>query len=101
MGEDAQGAALDGPGLGDTTIDHVIGTDLDRDLAQLRGVLARHHFPTRQDDILALLVARHEPSRLLWRAAALDRSRDYRSADEVCDEIARSTGGGMPPPPGR
>ncbi len=83
------------------TIDDVISTDLDRDLARLREVLARHHFPTRQDDVLALLVSRHEPSRLLWRAAALDRAQVYRSADEVCDEIARSTDVGMPPPPGR
>ena len=64
MGED-----LEGPGVGDRTIDDVISTDLDRDLARLREVLARHHFPTRQDDVLALLVSRHEPSRLLWRAA--------------------------------
>ena len=55
----------------------------------------------RQDDILALIVARHEPSRLLWRAAVLDRARPTESADEVCDEIARSTDVRMPPPPGR
>jgi hypothetical protein len=83
------------------TIDDVIGSDLDRDIAQLRAVLARHHFPTRQDDVLALLVSRHEPSRLLWRAAVLDRSRVYGCADEVCEEITRGTDRGMPPPPGR
>jgi hypothetical protein len=83
------------------SIDDAIGTDLDRDLAQLREALARHPFPTRQDDILALLVARHERSRLLWRTASLDRWRDYWSADEVCDQIARSGDTGMPPPPGR
>jgi len=82
------------------TID-IIRTDLDIDLAELRSVLARHPFPANQDDILAVLVARRERSRLLWRAAALDRSRAYGSADEVCDEIARSTASGMPPPPGR
>lgn len=80
-----------------------VRTDLDTDLGELRAVLARHPFPASQDDILALLVARHEPSRLLWRAAVLDRARTYVSADEVCEEIARSTGSGsgMPPPPGR
>ena len=77
------------------------GLGLEADLAELRAVLARHPFPTSQDDILALLVARHEPSRLLWRAAALDRTRSYSSADEVCDDIAGATNTGMPPPPGR
>jgi hypothetical protein len=83
------------------SIDNATYTDLDTDLAELRALLARHPFPTSQDDILALLVARHEPSRLLWRAGVLSRSREYHSALEVCDEIARSTGPGMPPPPGR
>ena len=83
------------------SIDSHVGGDLDMDLANLRAVLARHSFPTSQDDILALLVARHEPSRLLWLAAALTRSRAYQSADEVCAEIVRSASRGMPPPPGR
>ncbi len=83
------------------SIDDAVGTDLDRDLAQLREALARHPFPTCQDDILALLVARQERSRLLWRAAALDGRHDYFSADEGCDEIARRSDAGMPPPPGR
>ena len=83
------------------SIDHTIGSDLDADLADLRAVLARHPFPTGQDDVLALLAARHEPSRLLWRVAALDRTRAYYSADEVCDEIAGSARTRMPPPPGR
>ncbi len=64
-------------------------------------MLARHPFPASQDDILAHLVSRQERARLLWRAAALDRSRTYGSIDEVCDEIARFTDAGMPPPPGR
>ena len=84
------------------SIDDAVGTDLDADLAALRAVLARHPFPTRQDDVLALLVARRESSRLLWRAAALHRTRSYASAAEVCDEIARAaTTTRMPPPPGR
>jgi len=83
------------------SINYAVSTELEHDLAELRAALARHPFPTSQDDVLALLVARHEPSRLLWRAASLDRSRSYVSADEVCDEIAGATDSGMPPPPGR
>lgn len=82
-------------------IDDTIGDDLAGDLTELRAVLARHPFPTTQDDVLALLVARHVASRLLWRAAALDRTRAYHSVDEVCDDIAQFAGSGMPPPPGR
>jgi len=83
------------------SIEEGVDIGLDTDLADLRAALARHPFPTSQDDILALLVVRREPSRLLWRAAALSRSRDYQSADEVCEEIALAAGPGMPPPPGR
>ncbi|HYN68117.1 MAG TPA: hypothetical protein VES93_14620 [Ornithinibacter sp.] len=83
------------------SIDNTVDSVLEADLAELRVVLARHAFPTSQDDILALLVARHEPSRLLWRAAVLSRTRVYHSMDEVCDEIADLAGTGMPPPPGR
>ena len=83
------------------SIDNTVDSGLEEDLAELRAVLARHTFPTSQDDILALLVARHEPSRLLWRAAVLSRTRTYCTADEVCGEIARSSDPGMPPPPGR
>lgn len=83
------------------SIDHHVHGGLDTDLADLRAALARHPFPATQDDILALLVARHEPSRLLWRAAALERTRRYHSVDEVCRDIAGSSGQRMPPPPGR
>ena len=83
------------------SIDEGVDIGLDTDLAELRVALSRHPFPTSQDDILALLVARGEPSRLLWRTAALSRSRDYQSVDEVCEEIALGVGPGMPPPPGR
>ncbi len=83
------------------SIDDAIRTDIDTDLAQLRAALARQPWPANQDDILAQLVARHERARLLWRAAALDHSRTYGSADEVCDEIARFADSRMPPPPGR
>jgi hypothetical protein len=83
------------------SIDNTVGAGVDADLLELRAVLARHPFPTGQDDILALLVARHEPSRMLWRVAALSRTRQYQSVEEVCDDISRAAGSGMPPPPGR
>ncbi len=83
------------------SIDDTIRTDLDTDLAQLRAALARQPWPADQDDILARLVARHERARLLWRAAALEHGRAYRSADEVCEELAHVADAGMPPPPGR
>jgi hypothetical protein len=82
-------------------IDNSTSTGLAGDLTDLRASLARHPFPTSQDEILAHLVAGHEPSRLLWRAAALRRTREYYSVDEVCDDIAGSADSGMPPPPGR
>ena len=83
------------------SVDNTLGAGLLEDLAELRAVLAHHRFPTTQDAILALLVARHEPSRMLWRVAALTRTREYHSVDQVCDEIERSGRDGMPPPPGR
>jgi hypothetical protein len=74
---------------------------LDADLTELRAMLARLPFPTQQDDVLAALVRRQAPSRLLWRAGALSRTRRYHSLEELCDEIGRPTEQGSPPPPGR
>ena len=85
----------------DMSIDDATSTDLDTDLVQLREALARVPWPSTQDEILAHLVARHVRARLLWRAAALDHSRTYGSADDVCDEIAHFADLRMPPPPGR
>ena len=62
----------------------------ERDLRNLRTVLRRMTFPARQDDILGLLVAGRCPSSLLWRVGRLSRERLYRSADEVCAELAGS-----------
>jgi len=71
------------------------------DLAELRALLVRLPFPTQQDDVLAALVRRQAPSRLLWRAGCLTRTRRYHSLDELCAEIARPpTAAGSPPPPG-
>lgn len=64
-------------------------TGLAADVADLRVALARLPFPARQDDVLAALVCRRAPSRLLWRAGSLSRVRVYHSLDEVCAELAR------------
>lgn len=83
------------------SIDNSTATGLDADLAELRVRLVRLPFPATQDDTLALLVAGRAPSRLLWRVAALSRTRSYRSLDEVCAAITGFAGGRLPPPPGR
>ena len=57
------------------------------DLEDLRTALHGLSFPARQDDILAALVVRRSPSRLLWRAGCLSRERLYLSIDEVCAEL--------------
>jgi hypothetical protein len=82
------------------SIDHTSQGGLDTDLAELRRVLARLPFPARQDDVLAALVRRRSPSRLLWRAGSLSPTRRYHSIDEVCAEVAQPSDGGSPPPPG-
>ena len=75
--------------------------ELADDLAELRRVLVRLPLPTRQDDVLAALVRRGAPSRLLWRAANLSRTRRYHSLAQVCGDIASGSRSPGPPPPGR
>jgi hypothetical protein len=82
------------------SIDQTTHGGADTDLAELRRELARLPFPARQDDVLAALVRRRSPSRLLWRAGSLSPTRRYHSIDEVCAELARPAGPGSPPPPG-
>ena len=60
---------------------------LARDLDDLRRVLADQPFPTHQDDLIALVVARREPARLACRLSSLSRTRTYASVDEVCDAV--------------
>ena len=76
-------------------------TAVERDVEDLRAALARLPFPALQDEVIAALVNRRAPSRLLWRAGSLSRTRLYRSLDEVLDEISSPRGHGSPPPPGR
>ena len=82
------------------SIDQTAHGGVDTDLAELRRELARLPFPAHQDDVLAALVRRRSPSRLLWRAGSLSPTRHYRAIDVVCAELARPAGPGSPPPPG-
>jgi hypothetical protein len=77
------------------------GTGLESDLTQLRESLGQVCFPAQPDDVLAALVRRRAPSRLLWHVGALPRTRRYHSLDDLCDHVALGSGPGAPPPPGR
>jgi hypothetical protein len=61
---------------------------LERDLADLRTVLAEHPFPARQDDLMAACLSRHEPVRLCSRLSTLSRTTVYTSVDDVLDAVA-------------
>ena len=77
------------------------GTGLESDLTQLRESLGQVRFPAQPDDVLAALVRRRAPSRLLWHVGALPRTRRYHCLDDLCTDVARGLGPGAPPPPGR
>lgn len=77
------------------------GTGLESDLTQIRESLAQVRFPAQPDDVLAALVRRRVPSRLLWRVGGLPRTHRYHSIDDLCDDVAAGPGPGGPPPPGR
>jgi hypothetical protein len=75
------------------------GTGLESDLTQLRESLGQVRFPAQPDDVLAALVRRRAPSRLLWHVGALPRTRRYHSLDDLFSHIALGSGPGAPPPP--
>jgi hypothetical protein len=77
------------------------GTGLESDLTQLRESLGQVRFPAQPDDVLAALLRRRVPSRLLWHVGALPRTRRYHSLDDLCNDVALGAGPGAPPPPGR
>ena len=77
------------------------GTCLETDLTQLRESLGQVRFPAQPDDVLAALLRRRAPSRLLWHVGALPRTRHYHSLDDLCDHVALGSGPGAPPAPGR
>ena len=78
-----------------------VGTGLEADVTQIRESLGQVRFPAQPDDVLAALVRRRVPSRLLWRVGGLPRTRRYHSLDDLCTDVARGPGPGAPPPPGR
>jgi Protein of unknown function (DUF2795) len=82
-------------------MDRTVPAGLEADVAQIRGELCRLAFPARPDDVLATLVRRRAPSRLLWRVGQLPRTRSYDSLDDLCDDFALGSSPGAPPPPGR
>lgn len=52
-------------------------------VSEFASLLADMRFPACQDELIATLIRRHAPSRLLRHLADLDRSRLYTSALEV------------------
>jgi hypothetical protein len=73
-------------------------SSLESDLAELRAALARLPLPALADDVLAALVARHAPMRLLWRVGNLCRSHLYTSLDEICSDVVRPRPAGTSAP---
>ncbi|WP_299443735.1 hypothetical protein [uncultured Phycicoccus sp.] len=61
---------------------------LERDLDDLRRAFADHPFPTRQDDLIAACLGRHEPTRLACRLSKISRTREYATLDEVLADVA-------------
>ena len=69
-------------------IDGTASSRLEHDLEDLRSALHGLLLPARQDDIVAALVVRHSPPRVLWRAGCLSPERLYLSVDAVCAELS-------------
>ena len=44
-------------------------------------------FPAAHDDLSAILVRHHAPSRLLWHLSVLPRARQFASLDEVIERL--------------
>lgn len=51
---------------------------------ELGAYLHSSAFPARQDDLLAILIRNHAPSRLLWRVSRCAPGRTYRSLEALC-----------------
>lgn len=78
-----------------------VGSGLEADVTQIRAALGQVRFPAQLDDVLAALVRRRVPARLLWRVSGLPHTRRYHCIDDLCDDVALGSGPGAPPPPGR
>ena len=83
------------------SMDRSVGKELDADVSEIRAALGRLRFPAQLDDVLAALLRRRAPSRLLWRVGVLPRTRRFRTLNDLCDDVAGGPGPGAPPPPGR
>ena len=83
------------------SIYRTVGTGLEADLTQIRDSLGQMRFPAQSDEVLAELVRRRAPSRLLWHVGALPRTQSFHSLDDLCHHVALGSGTGTPPPPGR
>lgn len=53
---------------------------------ELAAYLPSSAFPARQDDLLALLIRKRAPSRLLWQVSRCAPGRIYRSLESLCQD---------------
>lgn len=79
------------------SLHRTVGTGLEADLTHIRESLGHMRFPAQLDDVLAALMRRRVPSRLLWRVGRLPRTRRYRSLDDLCTDVALGSGPGASP----
>lgn len=56
--------------------------------SELETYLRPSAFPARQDDLLALLISRRAPSRLLWRVGQCSAMRTYPSLDALWQDLS-------------
>lgn len=62
---------------------------------ELAAFLGPACFPATHDHLVATLIQRHAPSRLLWHLSVLPRSRQFASLDAVIEQL----GGAAAPAP--
>ena len=62
-------------------------------------ILVPDCFPARQDELLAALMRRRAPSRLLWHLARLDPNRVYPSLDAVVRDCQQAEAPSTARPP--
>ncbi len=63
------------------------------DLAEALGPWA---FPSRRDDLVALLLRHHAPSHLLWHLSVLPPNREFTSVDDLVTAAADTSLAGFP-----
>jgi hypothetical protein len=55
--------------------------------AELTTFLGPACFPAAHDDLAAILIQHHAPSRLLWHLSVLPRARQFASLHEVIERL--------------